>query len=578
MVAEGALRAMLRDELAAALHISPEELQLEQSFFAQGGDSLSAIHFMSKCRMAGLETDIVDILKAKTLSELITSIVLKHESEAIKIIPNGHLPHSDTASASSHSSYTLVDARLLEVVDDPDRKIESIGPCSSMQNRILISQAVNPAAYQCLFILKAQSRAPGSLTASRITDIWRRVVARHSTLRTTFLESEHRPSTFDQVVWTEVEPNVTILEDESQINQEEMIRFHSTTVPHHLYIYQISPVEVVLRLEISHALVDGQSAGILLQDLNAAYEDRLPTAKPMPYADFVRSEDQDLDGAEDFWGRYLEGAEETYLEGALGNRPKVGLRTFQERVHIPAETSRRFCDRYGVTMVNVCQVAWGMVLRFFALKEDVAFSYVTSGRQTQLPGIHDAVGLFISSLVLRMDFTTNPRILDMLNAAREDVFRSMSYDKVPLLTEKSSKLPTAHKWGNSILSFGKEWQPLSQGKNELDLSVLRRISPTDYDHSLNIEFGEASISVDYDIWTSTTSIPDAEKMLNCFLRGIEFILASPEARVGDFDAISDEDSKRLREENGNGRPAVNRCIHSMLQEVTDRQPDAVALP
>jgi hypothetical protein len=120
-----------------------------------------------------------------------------------------------------------------------------------------------------------------------------------------------------------------------------------------------------------------------------------------------------------------------------------------------------------------------MVLRFFALKEDVSFSYITSGRQTEIAGIHDAVGLFISSLILRMDFATNPKVLDLLKAATEDVFRSMAFDKVPLARERSSKLPTAQKWGNSILSFGKEWQPQSQTKNEVDLTVLRRISPTD---------------------------------------------------------------------------------------------------
>lgn len=477
---------MLRDDLAAALRISPDELQSDQSFSAQGGDSLSAIHFMGRCRAAGIEADIVDIVKAKTLSELIASIVLKYDGHLTEIPVNGEGKGEgggEGDSASSESSYTLVDSRLLDVADDPDRQIQSIGPCSSMQNRILISQAVNPVGYQCLFVLKARTRAPRTLAAADITQLWRQIVARHSSLRTTFLESEQRASTFDQVVWAEVEPNVTVLDDETQITQEEMItQADSTKVPpHHLYIYQISPVEVILRLEISHAIVDGQSAGILLQDLYDAYEGHLSATKPMAYGDFVHLEVKDLNGAEDFWARYLEGAEETYIEGALSNKSKTGLRTLQGTANVSAEMSRRFCDTYDVTLVNVCQMAWAMVLRFFTMKEDIVLSYVTSGRQTELYGIHEAVGLFISSLVLRTDFTTNPSVLDALKAANEDVFRSMAYDKVPLLREQDSKLPTAHKWGNSILSFGKNWKPLSQGNHELnlDLTVLRRISPTD---------------------------------------------------------------------------------------------------
>lgn len=478
---------MLLGDLAAVLRTTPEELQLEQSFFAQGGDSLSAIHFMSKCRTAGFEMDITDILEAKNLSELMATVASKYNADAIRMASAGRPTNSDSDTASTMSRISSTEAStymagsgLLDAADSAGRNTESISPCSSMQNRILISQAVSPSAYQCVFVIKAQTRTPGSLTATRLADLWRQVVARHPTLRTSFVESEHRPSTFDQVVWSSVEPRVTILEDESQINPEQMTLPDSgTTVPHHMYIHSASPVEATLCLSISHALVDGQSAAILLRDLHAAYEGRLQTDKSMPYSEFVRLEDQDLEGAADFWGKYLEGAEETYLEGAFGNKPKENLTCIHETVQVPADVSRSFCGQYGVTMVNVCQVAWGMVLRYFAMKEDVAFSYVTSGRQTELAGLHDAVGLFIHSLVLRVDFTTNPLVTDLLAAATDDVFRSMSHDNVPLLQDKTSKLPTAQKWGNSILSFGKVWQPNSSSKDGLSLSLKRRISPTD---------------------------------------------------------------------------------------------------
>lgn len=66
-------------------------------------------------------------------------------------------------------------------------------------------------------------------------------------------------------------------------------------------------------------------------------------------------------------------------------------------------------------------------------------------------------------------------------------------------------------------------------------------------------------------------------MLNCFLEAIRFILASPEAKIGDFDGISPEDAQYLRDINGDGRQAVESCIHTLVQEVTDRQPEAIAV-
>ncbi|KAK2668210.1 Polyketide synthase, phosphopantetheine-binding domain [Fusarium oxysporum f. sp. vasinfectum] len=585
-----AMQDILHLELANALHISTEELNLDQSFLVQGGDSLSAVQFLSKCRLRGIHIDIVDTVQCKTLAELVERIISKHESNPHNLILNDRVGNSDTSTSSSSSddaasatgsdsTDTVPDVRLKHLAQDPARQIESIGPCSSMQNRILISQAVNPAAYQCRFILRIKSSVPDSLTASHIANAWPRIVARHSSLRTTFLESETRQSTFDQVVWTEVNPKVTILQDEAQVKADGMLNsFESGSVPHHMYIYAASSSELILRLEVSHAVIDGRSADVLLYDLCAAYENQLPDTKAMPYTDFVRMEEesfQDVERIAGYWQNYLRDAEETYLAG-VGNKPRAGLHTLQDRVDIPAEEARRFCDAYGVTLVSVCQVAWSIVLRLFAMKDDVTFSYVNSGRQTDLPGIDGAIGLFISSLLLRVKFKDDPTVLDMLKTVTDDVFRGMAHDKVPLMA-KGAKLPTSHKWGNSILSFRKEWKPKSTGHKELEMSFLRGVSPTDYDHSINVEIGEGGIAVDYDIWTSTTNQADAAKMLNCFLEAIRFIIANPSAKVNSFDGISSKDAQHLRDVNGEGRQPVASCIHTLVQEVTDRQPDAMAV-
>ncbi|KAF5598059.1 non-ribosomal peptide synthetase [Fusarium pseudocircinatum] len=581
-----AMQDILHLELANALHISTEELNLDQSFLVQGGDSLSAVQFLSKCRLRGIHIDIVDTVQCKTLAELVERIISKHESNPHNLDRVGNSDTSTSSSSSddaasatgSDSTDTVPDARLKQLAQDPARQIESIGPCSSMQNRILISQAVNPAAYQCRFILRIRSSVPDSLTASHIANAWPRIVARHSSLRTTFLESETRQSTFDQVVWTEVNPKVTILQDETQVKADGMLNsFESGSVPHHMYIYAASSSELMLRLEVSHAVIDGRSADVLLYDLCAAYENQLPDTRAMPYTDFVRMEEesfQDVERIADYWQNYLRDAEETYL--ASSNKPKAGLHTLQDRVDIPADEARLFCDAYGVTLVSVCQVAWSIVLRLFAMKDDVTFSYVNSGRQTDLPGIDGAIGLFISSLLLKVSFKDDPTVLDMLKTVTDDMFRGMAHDKVPLMA-KGAKLPTSHKWGNSILSFRKEWKPKSAGHKELEMSFLRGVSPTDYDHSINVEIGEGGIAVDYDIWTSTTSQADAAKMLNCFLEAIRFIIAKPSAKVNSFDGISSKDAQHLRDVNGEGRKPIASCIHTLVQEVTDRQPDAMAV-
>lgn len=463
---ENALRATMRGDLASALNITQEQLRLDQSFLAQGGDSLCAIQFMARCRANGIDADIVDILQHSTLSQLLVELAAKTSPSSLSSLP------SPSESQRSDAELALF-AQLKAVAPHSVGHVDSIGPCSLMQNRILIGQAVHPAAYNCSFIITASTRHQGPLSAKDVAHHWRSVVRRHPSLRTTFIESKERQGTFDQIVWDQVQPSVTILQDESEMDQAHAVHNTTAEIPHQLYLVQMTPSQVMLRLNISHAVVDGRSAGIVLRDFCNAYSGKLSPDQSLRHADFALADNQLVsDATEDFWRTYLHGAEETYLAGNnVTNKAKTGLHTLQGKLQISPDRTRKFCHDHAVTVVNVCQVAWGMVLRAFALKEDISYSYITSGRQTSLPGMSEAVGLFISSLVLRMDFANNTKVLDLLKAANGDVLRHMPHDRG--LRKRSSK------WGNSILSFQRAWQSEANESDSLRFEVLKRFSPTD---------------------------------------------------------------------------------------------------
>ncbi|UKZ97170.1 NRPS [Trichoderma asperellum] len=567
---ENALHAMMREELASALNLTSEQLLLDQSFLAQGGDSLSAIQLMARCRAQGIEADIVDILKFDTLSELLSELVTRTSTSSLTSVPS---PTESELSVSGRSvtEISTLFAQLEATAPPSVGHVQSIGPCSLMQNRIIIGQAVHPAAYHCSFILTARTRDHSPLSTNDVAKHWLSVVQRHPSLRTTFIESTERPGTFDQIVWDQVQPSVTILQDEKQIDQAQAVNNNTAEIGHHMYLAEMTPNKVMLRLNISHAIVDGRSAGIVLRDLCDAFSGEMTPGQTLRHADFAIAEDQLVDRTtEDFWRAYLQGAEETYLAGNnVTNKAKTGLHSLQRKLHISPEKTRKFCHDYGITVVNVCQVAWGMVLRTFALKDDISYSYITSGRQTKLPGMSEAVGLFISSLVLRMDFASNIKVLDLLKNANEDVLRQMPHDRG--LRKRSSK------WGNSILSFQRAWQTEASEKDSLRFEVLRRLSPTDYDHSLNVEIGDDTIIVDYDIWKSTTDVDYANNILSAYLRAIEFVLGNPNAEFGEGDLLGREDSKLLQQINGIPPTPNSTCIHTIVAEVTSRQPDAVAV-
>src|SRR5687768_16361691 len=69
-----------------------------------------------------------------------------------------------------------------------------------MQQGILISQTRNPNTYKNIFRFSVTSSRPGPIDVSRLQTAWQKVVARHSTLRTVFVNSLSGDGLYDQIV------------------------------------------------------------------------------------------------------------------------------------------------------------------------------------------------------------------------------------------------------------------------------------------------------------------------------------------------------------------------------------------
>ncbi|EHN12108.1 Long-chain-fatty-acid--CoA ligase [Patulibacter medicamentivorans] len=162
-----------------------------------------------------------------------------------------------------------------------------------------------------------------------------------------------------------------------------------------------------LLLMLHHAVADGWSEGVMLDDLMALYApgDELPRLPAVtPYREYVAwMARQDRDGATAAWRAALDGAEPsrvvaaeaapTALEfadvhAALGERETAALL---------ARTRER-----GLTLNTVVQGAWALVLGALTGRDDVVFGTTVSGRPPEIPGIERLVGLFINTLPVRV--------------------------------------------------------------------------------------------------------------------------------------------------------------------------------
>lgn len=474
MAAEDTIKALL----AEALGLEPRRLNSRKSFLALGGDSLSAIAFIAKCRSHAIDIEFADILNSTSAASLIALVVKKGQHGAnasgttcLPVNGYGQAPAAVTSNKSVPSS-RFNNTGLSEEISSLGN-IQDIGPCSTMQESFLISQKINPGAYTCRFEVRITSCLPDvPISVDVVAGCWEKVVQRHSTLRTNFKESEHRPGHLDQVVWSHILPRITRCQDGSEawegISRVDLNDLH---IPHHVYLKQIASGQILLRLDISHALVDGQSAEVLLRDLCAAYRGGLPGTETLANLDFVRfQQGLPVEAARAYWSQHLADVQGSFLPTTAETLQPSEPQMLQKKLSLSQDLLETFCGKHNITVATVCQLAWGLVLRCFTNSPDVCFSYVTSGRQARLSGISEAAGLFINTLPCRMSLDSLSTPAELLRSLHGDFLQGMPFHNVTLPG-------SARHWGNSILSFHRGL-PESSGA-DLVFEVLGRSTPTD---------------------------------------------------------------------------------------------------
>jgi len=459
---------VLYEILSSVLRIDLADLDKSRSFLSLGGDSLLAIKVMGRCRTKGITLNVIDLIEAKSLFELSqrAGLYLNKSVAEISPIPRNNVDQNITNRLLGSESY----------------RVESIQPCSPIQDDFLASQSTNPSLYQCCFVLRFVGNvADHPVKARRLGEAWKSVVQRHSILRTIFVDSISRPGQFEQVVLGGYEPAIEYEEGEVlTFISHSPPTFQPSKVAHRLQLAQTSYNEVFLRLDINHALVDGQSTQCILTDLFEAYKERPNTSPALQYDEFVAHLGQmPTQTSQTYWMKYLSNAKSTYLPMDHGHATLSGLDTLQAKLSLDYVSIQEFCGTYGVTLANVCQLAWGLVLRSFTGLDDVVFSFITSGRSDALEGIQDAVGPYVSTMPCRIKFDGKTHVEIMLSQIAQDLFNGFEHRYAPISNKNAAiELPSARQLGNTTMSYQREIEnaPIDSG---IRFTVEKRSNPTD---------------------------------------------------------------------------------------------------
>ncbi|RYP91522.1 hypothetical protein DL770_002368 [Monosporascus sp. CRB-9-2] len=427
------------------------------------------------------------------------------------------------------------------------RVIEDAYPCSPLQKGMLIAQLKDPRSYLVNLSFEVTSSSEGKpIDLGQLSSAWRQVVNRHSIFRTLIIDDMLRDGEPCQVVLraADVDVDVQVVECdmEETIYQnlrsvDLMLQDTRASLLHRLVLYKGPNSHVFFKLEISHVLFDAFSVPIILKEIGLAYENRLPGVRGPLYSDFISHvQSQDISNALAFWKHHLEGVVPCHIphDDSKGGTLESGAKALEiERIDITGILA--YCQKERVTLANVLQTAWALVLRAYTKQDDVCFSYMCSGRDVPVDGIETAIGPFISLLVCRVKLESARRVAEAATKIQDDYLASLPYQHAVSLAEIQQTLGLR---GRPLFNTGLSFARLPDGNHGTSGLIFREIASrqsTDYDIAVNANVSGSNLRVRLTYNPTHISERQTGEVAECLVKIIDGIAASGDnSSVGDI--------------------------------------------
>ncbi|PVH99335.1 acetyl-CoA synthetase-like protein [Periconia macrospinosa] len=478
----------------------------------------------------------------------------------------GSIPHS------ASKTYLKSLARQLALRDLS--VIEDIYPTSAIQRGILVSQSRQIHLYQ-LYITWDISAT--TVDVGKLRQAWQQIVEKNAILRTTFIDDVVGADTFHQVVLRAGSSAAWIEEAPTDVDIETLSRpTYSLAQPHHrLTLQRLSKDACKCRLDINHALVDGASLAIIVDQLQNAYAGT-PIAKPPAYRQYVEYHQQKESSNAmhlDYWSNYLIDAVPCFLPGRTTPIPtrSKGLKTIHFEV-LDRNLIETYCQKQGVTMSSLFQLAWALLLQAYTNQTTVTFGFLVSQRDMALPYLDNAVGPYINTIVRRIELDGESGCNQILRYLQDDLTRSLDHASSSL-----SDVLRAHPGGlyNTAISY-QRYGADATASHELTFDRKTLFDPSEDMVALDVDDYGTRVDPSLTYWHSSMSDENARNIADTVASAIASLVRHHDAKLKDLSIISPQQVSKMNQLNVRALRA-EQCLHDLVTQQAIHAPEAVAV-
>jgi amino acid adenylation domain-containing protein len=361
------------------------------------------------------------------------------------------------------------------------------------------------------------------------------------------------------------------------------------------YLMELDERDHRLLVAMHHLVADDWSIWVLAHDLALLYAAAAagrPAGLPAPalrFADYAAWQREWLEGEEargqlEFWKRHLP-VEPEVLDLPI-DRPRPAMQSFlgaQWIAAIPLPDSHALFGlalRSRATLFMALLAVLDSLLHRYSGQEDLTVAAPVANRHRT--GTQDLIGLFTNSLVLRADFSADPRYDELLRQVRETVIAALGHQDFPfdrLVREMEPERSLGHSpLAQVFLSF-QNTPPLPRQLGPgLDLRLHELGNGTaKADITLYIrQQGEALVTV----WEYASELFDAatiDRMSAHFQRLLSAVVADPSRRISELPLLTTEEGEQIASWAGDDREAAGDRVHELFAAWAARAPDAPAV-
>ena len=481
------------------------------------------------------------------------------------------------------------------------QNIEDIYPLSPMQQGMLFHSLYDQNSD--IYFVQFSCTLKGNLDVSTFEQAWQKLVERYSIFRTAFIwESLNQPV---QVVYRQVQVAVETYDWQKltpqeqqqqlkvfldldrqkglQLSQAPLMRLHLIQLDRNTYQFVWSS---------HHLLLDGWSLSLVIKDLLSVYQE-ISQEKTFHYQPAVNYrnyiawlQQQDQKQAEKFWKQKLQGftaPTPLTVEKLLPNQESSSVSYGEQKIQFTLSataTLQSFVRQHRLTLNNLVQATWGLLLSRYSQETDVVFGATVSGRDPSIVGIESMVGLFINTLPMRFQVAAETQVLALIKDLQAQLLESDQYSYSSLAEIQGwSEIPRGTSLFDSIVVF--ENLPVDaalRDNNSFDIETIQVSQKTNYPLTvIALPSEQLEVKISYDI----SRFDDAAiaRMLGHFQTLLEGIVANPSQRISQLPILTASEEQQLLVEWNNTQAdySQDKCIHKLFEEQVALTPNAVAV-